>query len=197
MRTNHTLKPVKAPFPFWVLAALHIAAVLSLLLLINHALGDESPRSAPQPPKDNAPPPKDQAETVRVGAGLFRDKCMKCHGKDGKGSDSKEDMPGIPDFSDVSWQKSRTNAQLSASILDGKGKQMPSFRDRLKADQVQALLAYIRAFGVSEPPAEPKPACDFDEQLRRLLEEIGSLKNQFYELHEKQKGRTKGSGVKQ
>ena len=179
MRTNPTLKPAAPPCRKLLLAALPVVAILGVLSLINHAAGD--------PPKDN--PPKDQADTVHAGATLFRERCARCHGKDGKGGDAKDDMPSIPDFSDATWHKSRTNAQLSASILDGKGKQMPAFRERLKAEDVKAVLAYIRTLGPTDPPAEPKQAGDFDEQFRHLVEEMQTLKKQLLELHEKHRAR--------
>jgi hypothetical protein len=58
-------------------------------------------------------------------------------------------MPDLPDFTSHTWQQSRENPQLAVSILDGKGKFMPSFRGRVKADQVFDLVGYVRAFGPS------------------------------------------------
>jgi uncharacterized membrane protein len=59
-------------------------------------------------------------------------------------------QPEIPDFSDPAWQARRSDAQLLASILDGKGKRMPSWRDEIRTEQARSLLAVVRGF-VSTP----------------------------------------------
>ena len=63
-------------------------------------------------------------------------------------------MPMIPDFTDPQWQVGRSDALLTISTLEGKGRLMPPFRDRLTRPQAQALTAYIRAFGPQKKPAE-------------------------------------------
>ena len=50
---------------------------------------------------------------------------MKCHGADGTGSPARGLLDEIPDFTSVTWQAQRVDAQLLASILDGKGSGMP------------------------------------------------------------------------
>jgi hypothetical protein len=68
--------------------------------------------------------------------------------------------PEIPNFTDPAWQARRSEAQLLASILDGKGTGMPSFREKLSADQVRALIAYVRTFA----PAPGPPGQEEHEQ---------------------------------
>jgi mono/diheme cytochrome c family protein len=122
-------------------------------------------------------------------AKLYRESgCVKCHGKDGKGTDAKPAMPSIPDFANASWQKARSDAQLSASILDGKGTLMPPFRERLKAEHVKGLVAYLRQLGPGSTPVEEQTrSVDLDEKFRALEEEFEALKKQHEELRSKPK----------
>jgi mono/diheme cytochrome c family protein/uncharacterized membrane protein len=110
---------------------------------------------------------------------LFRQHCVKCHGADGKGSPGRRRQLEVPDFTDPSWQAQRSEAQLLASILDGKGDEMPAWREKISEDQARALVTYVRAFAPtagrsgqekqedSTPaePAEAKPPRGFFEKL--------------------------------
>ena len=44
---------------------------------------------------------------------------------DGTGNKARGRLPEIPNFTDAGWQARRDDAQLMASILDGKGDEMP------------------------------------------------------------------------
>lgn len=80
------------------------------------------------------------------GAELFAAKCAGCHGKDGRGLPNWK-AKGQPSFADVNFQKSRTDAQLTESVTNGKGKFMPVWKDKLSAEQINALVGQVRAFG--------------------------------------------------
>jgi mono/diheme cytochrome c family protein len=132
------------------------------------------------------PVAKGKAAAVRAGAAVYLEKCLACHGKDGKGGPASAAMPNLPDFTSRAWQNGRTNAQLSVSILEGKGTLMPPFRDHLKAEQVKALLDHLREFGPAQPPpAQGTTASDFEDQFRQLEQELESLKKQLDELNKK------------
>ena len=73
-------------------------------------------------------------------------------------------MPSIPDFTNSDWQRNHNSGPLTASIQSGKGVFMPAFGQRLKANEVRNLLAYVRAFG---PPA-PVPAAG-NKRLRTAV----------------------------
>ena len=77
---------------------------------------------------------------------LFRCQCVKCHGADGTGNKTRDRLPEIPDFSDTRWQTRRADAQLMASILDGKGDDMPPQRGKISDEQARDLVRYVRAF---------------------------------------------------
>ena len=61
---------------------------------------------------------------------------------------------------------------------------MPAFDgQRVSDDQLNGLLAYVRAFGPRRgPAAETRRAGDFEERYRRLQEEWDALQKQLDEL---------------
>jgi mono/diheme cytochrome c family protein len=118
-----------------------------------------SPGGAPSRPSESgrpevARPSAPEAPGSPASRALFRKHCVKCHGADGTGKKARDRLPEIPDFANTSWQARRTDAQLKASILDGKGKEMPPWRGKAGAEQVRGLVAYVRSFA----PATARPA---------------------------------------
>src|SRR5262249_45216258 len=98
-----------------------------------------------QSPKPEAPqPPPPTTAGARVGE-LFQQRWVKCHGADGTGKPARDRLPEIPDFTKPSWQARRDDAQLLASILDGKD-EMPSWRGKVSEEQARSLVAHVRAF---------------------------------------------------
>ena len=76
------------------------------------------------------------------GAGLYKQKCSMCHGAEGKGFTALK----TPDFTDPKWQEGITDKEIVETIKNGKkGTPMPAFGDKLKDDEIQALVAYIRS----------------------------------------------------
>ena len=133
------------------------------------------PQSAPAAP-----------ETPDV-SGLFRQICTKCHGADGTGSPARSCLPEIPDFTSAPWQERRADARLMASILDGKGSDMPPQRGNISEEQARGLVAHVRGFAPTrEKPGQGEQAgramASFDERYRRLQEQQEELRRQFREL---------------
>jgi mono/diheme cytochrome c family protein len=100
---------------------------------------------------------------------VFRTACLECHDNDGRGAISRDTLPRIPDFTDAKWHGSRSDAELSRSILDGKGKSMPKMKDKLGTVQVSQMVAFVRGFqgGKQVVPDEeeaPTPALDQQRQ---------------------------------
>lgn len=79
---------------------------------------------------------------------LFAAVCFACHGPDGRGTTVRAAMPVIPDFTDPKWQASRTDADLTHSILQGKGQLMLPMKDKLELahTDVKDMVAFIRSF---------------------------------------------------
>jgi cytochrome c6 len=73
----------------------------------------------------------------------YKANCALCHGPDGSGSTPSGKALKAQDLrSDAVLKKS--DADLTASITAGKGK-MPAFGKKLKPEDIQQLVAFIRA----------------------------------------------------
>jgi cytochrome c6 len=73
-------------------------------------------------------------------ATLFGSKCSACHGKDGKGTAVGKKM-GAPDLAGATKD---SDAEIVGVISNGKGK-MAAYKDKLSADEIQALAKYVKA----------------------------------------------------
>jgi mono/diheme cytochrome c family protein len=106
-------------------------------------------------------------------------------------------MPVIPDFTDPSWQQSRSKAQLMVSILEGKDRLMPANRGMISDALAADLVAYVRTFDPSRPPPAPAapagaasaevasaeiPSGDFEVEFNKLVKQFDDLKRQEREL---------------
>jgi mono/diheme cytochrome c family protein len=89
---------------------------------------------------------------------VFRASCLECHDGDGRGEIGRDSFPKVPDFTDPGWQSSRSDAQLSKSILDGKGKSMPRMRDKLGSVDVKQMVAFVRGFRGGKQVVDEEPA---------------------------------------
>jgi cbb3-type cytochrome c oxidase subunit III len=77
-------------------------------------------------------------------AAIYAAKCAKCHGSDGSGVE-KYKKKGQKAFTDTAWQKTRSDAQLTASITNGKGEAMAAWKSKLTTEEIKALVAYVRS----------------------------------------------------
>jgi mono/diheme cytochrome c family protein/uncharacterized membrane protein len=122
---------------------------------------------------------------------LFKQHCEKCHGADGTGSAARDRLAEIPNFTDGSWQAQRSNSQLAASILDGKGKEMPAAGGKVNEEQARSLVAYVRSFAPTKETSrkeklEKPTSGSFDQHYRRLQQEMGKLQKQFKQENQKE-----------
>ena len=75
------------------------------------------------------------------GSAVFKNNCVMCHGEDGKG------FPALktPDFTDPKWQASTKDKEIREVIKNGKkGTAMVGFADKLKDQEISAVITYIR-----------------------------------------------------
>jgi mono/diheme cytochrome c family protein len=77
---------------------------------------------------------------------VFRKACLECHDDDGRGEIGRDLFPQIPDFTNARWQASRSDSELSHSIVEGKGKGMPRMRSKLGSVDPMQIVAFVRAF---------------------------------------------------
>lgn len=75
----------------------------------------------------------------------FARSCAPCHGKTGQPSPVFAKQ-GVRDFTAPSWQKATSDAQIEKAIREGKkGTMMAGFGGQLSADEIKALVRYIRS----------------------------------------------------
>ncbi len=79
------------------------------------------------------------------GEDLFKGKCGSCHGPDGAGKTTMGTMLKIRDLHSEDVQK-QPDADLNRIIAKGKNK-MPAFDGKLKKEQIEELVVYIRTLG--------------------------------------------------
>ena len=79
-------------------------------------------------------------------AGTFAKTCASCHGAKGAPSPAMARSMGIPDFTAASIA-AIPDSVLKSTVANGKGRMMPSYKARFTADQIAALVTYIRTFG--------------------------------------------------
>lgn len=78
-------------------------------------------------------------------AGLGKQKfaiCAACHGEDGKGNQ----MMGAPNLTDNIWLHGAGETEIIKRITEGKDNQMPAQGERLTAEQIHVLAAYVWRF---------------------------------------------------
>lgn len=76
------------------------------------------------------------------GAAVYKAKCSMCHGADGKGDSAMGKKMKLRDLGSAEVQK-QTDQQLHDWTANGKGK-MPAYKDKLSADEIKALVAFMR-----------------------------------------------------
>jgi mono/diheme cytochrome c family protein len=88
--------------------------------------------------------PMSQAASAQEGKKIFEDKCAKCHGDDGSGNTVIGKAVKAADLRSADANK-KTDAELYTQIENGKGN-MPPFGSALDKEQINDLIAYVRAF---------------------------------------------------
>jgi mono/diheme cytochrome c family protein len=130
-------------------------------------------------------PTGELAAQIRVGSSIFQQFCLVCHGPDGTGNMVRPAMPPIPDFTNRSWHKGKNDAELTVSILEGKGTLMPANNMRISRDQARNLVAYIRSFGGIQVESRPVATdAEFEKSFRQLQRQWDELEKQLKQLKE-------------
>jgi mono/diheme cytochrome c family protein len=84
----------------------------------------------------------------RTPAQLYRRYCVSCHGSDGKAKTSKGKYGHARDFTDAQWQTDVSDERIFNSIMNGRNERgnMPAFSNKLKENEVNSLVSFVRAF---------------------------------------------------
>ena len=100
-------------------------------------------------------------------ASLYARYCIRCHGVDGRGV---WDIPGVPNFTDPHWHRTRPDDALARSIIEGRGAVMPPFRGALTYEEACAMARYLRTFvpGTELPRPDRLPAAAGAETMPPL-----------------------------
>ncbi len=84
----------------------------------------------------------------------WKSKCSSCHGMDGKAGTEKGHAMKMEDFTQASWQTAHGTDELKKTVKDGLKRtrggvkqEMDGFSADLTADQIDALVQYVRWLG--------------------------------------------------
>lgn len=81
------------------------------------------------------------------GEAVFKARCARCHGEDGKG----KTKAAPPDLTDPKTQASLTDADIVKTITNGrKGTLMVGWKGKLSTEEISAVAAYVRSLGRSK-----------------------------------------------
>lgn len=84
---------------------------------------------------------------ARSGQVLFEEFCTPCHGTDGKGRTPAGRKLGAKNLSESKLADAEIEKQIVNGTKDARGvDRMPSFKEKLTAGDVAALLAYVKTF---------------------------------------------------
>ena len=99
-------------------------------------------------------PVKPTAESIAEGKRVYSFDCAQCHGANGDGKTEAGKDLKIPDFTDPTRLKDRTDGELFYIVKNGHGN-MPPEGDRVKTEQLWDLVNYLRSLA-RKPAAEKK-----------------------------------------
>lgn len=94
-----------------------------------------------------------RAEVDKKIVRTWKAKCSSCHGEDGKGATEQGKKMGVRDMTTADFWKDVTDAKAKDAITnglkqvkDGKAQEMEPYKDKIKPEDVDALVAYVKTF---------------------------------------------------
>ena len=97
-------------------------------------------------------------ENIAIGAELFAENCVLCHGEDGTGATAPLDL------TDQSFMASRSAADFGVMIVNGSENGMPAFGGDFDDTQIAALTDYLRSLTMDFSGVEAASASPVDEE---------------------------------
>ncbi|MGO9650414.1 MAG: c-type cytochrome [Terriglobales bacterium] len=141
------------------------ALALILFVLVSFFSAAQETKPAPKTAISPVPvkaarelnPVKPTPESIAEGKKIYTYDCATCHGISGDGkTDIAKDLK-IPDLTDPTLQKDRTDGELFYILKNGHG-DMPPEGDRAKPERIWDLVNYVRYLARKQPPADQKPS---------------------------------------
>jgi putative heme-binding domain-containing protein len=139
-------------------------SVLTVALLSTVTLAAQAPDRIPIPP--NLPtknPLEGNAEAIRAGTSMYRQKCADCHGMDARG------VRG-PDLTQV-WATGRTDDGLFRTLRNGvPGTEMPPVAGfgGTSDEDLWKMLAYLKTLAAPAPNDPPRGNAENGEKIFRV-----------------------------
>ncbi len=115
-----------------IAGVLVVGASYGVSAIVTHGQPAETPQAKPVPP-DGAQTTA-SSQMVAIGASLYVQNCVSCHGKDGAGKIG----PTLHHLGDP-------DAKIARNISNGFPPRMPAYKDMLNPGQIQALVAYVQS----------------------------------------------------
>ena len=82
-----------------------------------------------------------------LGQDTFNNKCATCHGKDGKAKTEMGLKLKTRDLTQKDSWKTITDATIEKQVRNGTADQnMPAFAEKLSAEEIKAVIKYVRVF---------------------------------------------------
>lgn len=89
-----------------------------------------------------------ESQPSAKGKAVFESLCARCHGREGHGGAAVGKAPAPRNFTDPTFQRTRTDAQLREAIVHGRSDgAMPPFGTAFTDEELDALVAHIRTLG--------------------------------------------------
>ena len=147
-------------FRFTVARALVLAAALCTVAGVHTSLGAQAkpPHDHDQPGPDSwtLPPAAEQkknpltvdAKVLAQGKSIFKSKCQKCHGPNGKGDgpDADPEHQENMDLTRASRASKNPDGVMFYKVSNGRKKpKMQAFKDQLTEEQIWAVVAYAQS----------------------------------------------------
>jgi len=90
---------------------------------------------------------------------FYASKCASCHGKDARGNAKMLKMFKVEakDLDLLDDEAKDADAKAVKAIVDGKGKKMPAYKEKLEGLDPAALVSYIRGLKPAKAKGEAKP----------------------------------------
>ena len=147
---------------------MRIWRVVSVFLLVIALAAVLSLSGAPHDPKEwtvpeaarkmKNPVPRTDAALAAAKA-IFIEQCSNCHGEAGKGDgpDAMMYNPEPADLTDARMMGEMSDGEIFYKVTEGR-KPMPSFKEKLSAEQRWQLVHFVRTFTGDAKPAPAAPA---------------------------------------